>query len=410
MRYSLLDQLACPACLSPVACVTLAEVAFPVAGGRPSGGSRVSAGPGVGPVPSWRASSDLTRTVTELAGPAAVPGRGDEVVVDTGLLICSCGRWFPVERAIPELLPDHLRTDARDRPFFDAALPQLPRRLAERLEFRRPDTASTSDTGAHYKRAEISIKSKVADEAFFTPGYSSPFAFWDSDFSVYLLKLFGTVAPMLALRRGDRVVDSGCGYAWTTEWLFRSGFDTIGVDICRTYLEVGMARMGIQRPHLVIGDVEALPLAAETARAVLAYESFHHIPNRPVAVRSYERILQDGGLAILAEPGAAHEHAAIAIDVMEKYGILERGMELADVRSYCQGTSLYAEQIFCLKLAEGELGAAADRTFVGSHSVVEGNIFRLVKGGGPAVSDVQPEKRSLLSRIRRRVARRIETR
>ena len=209
---------------------------------------------------------------------------------------------------------------------------------------------------------------------------------------------------MLRLAKGDRVIDSGCGYAWTTEWLFRSGFDPIGVDICRTYLEVGLARMGVPRPHLVIGDVEALPLKNGAARAVLAYESFHHIPNRPRAVRAYERILEDGGVVVLAEPGAAHEHAPVAIDAMEKYGILEKGMELADVRVYCDGTTLRPEQIFMLRLAQDEIGAPANPEFVANHSVVEGNIFRLTKDGRPPVASTPPPaRRGFLSRVQHRL-------
>src|SRR5438132_802959 len=80
--------------------------------------------------------------------------------------------------------------------------------------------------------------------------------------------------------RGHVVLDSGCGYSWSTEWLFRSGYDAIGVDICRTYLEIAVQRLGTFRPHLIVGDVENLPLQGGTANAVLAYESFHHIPNR----------------------------------------------------------------------------------------------------------------------------------
>ncbi len=138
---------------------------------------------------------------------------------------------------------------------------------------------------------------------------------------------------------------------------------------------------------------------------MLAYESFHHIPNRPRAVRAYERILEDGGVVILAEPGAAHEHAPVAIDAMERYGILEKGMELADVRAYCDGTSMRPEQIFMLRLAHDEIGAPVNPEFVARHSVVEGNLFRLTKGGRPpaGVGTPPPVRPGLLTRIQRRL-------
>jgi ubiquinone/menaquinone biosynthesis C-methylase UbiE len=249
---------------------------------------------------------------------------------------------------------------------------------------------------------------------FFVPGQTSPFAPWDPHFSLYLIKLFGVSAPLLNLQRGEMVIDSGCGYAWTTEWLFRSGFNPIGVDICRTYLEIAVDRMGTARPHLVVADVENLPFNPETAKAVLAYESFHHIPDRRRAMSQYERVLQDGGVVVLAEPGAAHEEAQVAVDAMKKYGILEKGMELADVKAYADGTTFSVEQLFLARVGDAELGAWLEPDFVRTHSVVEGNLFRLVKGRrqrepSSVPNQARPQQR-LLSRLKARLKAAIEPR
>ncbi len=405
MRYSLLDRLACPACRSPLLCVTETELVSKMPVGRTSGGSRIGQGPGVGPAPPWATRNDFTAMLERLAGAPADAARGDEIEVESGLLICSCGRWFPIERSIPELLPDHLRDATRDAARLAAIAPALPEALASALG-RAPhgDVAEGHDRGTAHKRAEIGIAHKVADPTFFAPGYSSPFAYWDPPFSIYLLKLFGAVAPLLGLSKGEVVIDSGCGYAWTTEWLFRSGFEPIGVDICRTYLEVGVTRMGVPRPHLVIGDVESLPLADASAKAVLAYESFHHIPDRPRAIRAFERVLEDGGIVILAEPGAAHEHAPVAIDAMQKYGILEKGMELDDVRGYAGETTFGVEQVYLLRLSHAEVGGRVDSAFVAGHSAVEGNLFKLTKGGRPTSDSsalTVPAREGLMRRLKR---------
>jgi len=389
MRYSLLTHVACPSCLGPLLCLTHTEVPSQMPAGPLPDASRVSPGPGVGPTPAWRFPTELTTLLDQLASEPAPPERGREVEVESGLLICGeCGRWFPIEGQIPELLPDHLRDVTRELPMFERVTAGAPEALTRALRF-RPVGDAASDPGAHYKKAEIGISNKVDDPLFFGPGYSSPFQCGNSDFSVYLIKLFGAVAPLLNLKRGEIVLDSGCGYAWTTEWLFRSGFNAIGVDICRTYLEIGVTRIGASRPHLVVGDVENLPLQSGIAHAVLAYESFHHIPNRRRAMTAYHRLLQEGRTVILAEPNAAHEVAQVAVDAMKKYGILEKGMELDDVAGYADGTTFRPEQVFLVCAVEAELGARLDRTFVKDHSAVEGNIFRLVKGGRPAV-DVAP--------------------
>ena len=105
-----------------------------------------------------------------------------------------------------------------------------------------PATPPPTDAGAHYKHAEIGIKTKVADAAgFFRPGYLAPFNPDNAAFSLRLIKLFGNVVPLLDVNQGSVVVDTGSGYSWTTEWLFKSGVEAIGVDICRTYLEIAVA-------------------------------------------------------------------------------------------------------------------------------------------------------------------------
>jgi SAM-dependent methyltransferase len=343
-----------------------------------------------------------------LALPAAPPERGREVEVDSGLLVCgSCARWFPIERTIPELLPDHLRDEAREAGLFATAIQGAPEEFQHALAAFRPSSGAQSDPGAHYKKAEIGISARIDDPVFFGPGYTSPFNPWNSAFTTYLIALFGTVAPLLDLDRGDVVLDSGCGYAWTTEWLFRSGYDAIGVDICRTYLDIAVTRMGAIRPHLVVGDVENLPFLDGIAHAVLAYESFHHIPDRSRALVGYYRVLGPAGAVVLAEPGAAHEQAAVSVEAMVKFGILERGMELADVIGYAAGTGFNPpEQILILRTTSAELGSRLDETFARRHSVAEGNLFRMTKGRPrPFHMTTQP---GLSSRRRTRLGRGLE--
>jgi uncharacterized protein YbaR (Trm112 family)/SAM-dependent methyltransferase len=381
MRYALLDFLACPYCLEPLACVTHREMTSKMPTDRPSDGTRTSPGPGVGPVPRWPVATDLASCLASVALPPAPPERGRTVEVRSGLLICArCGRWYPIEEGIPELLPDYLRDD-RDLRTFDAVVAEAPASLAGALRRSVGSRDTAADPGAHYKKAEINIKDKVTEQPlFFVPGSSSPFAYWDADFSMYLINLFGSVAPLLEIARGDVLLDSGCGYAWTTEWLFRSGYDPIGIDICRTYLDVGIKRIGLPRPHLVVADVEHLPLTGGCARAVLAFESFHHIPDRKRAIGEYERVLGEAGTVILAEPGASHEHATVSEEAMKKYGILEKGMELNDVKDYAKGTVFSIEQLFVVRATLDQLGAPLDRAFVQKHSAVPGNVFRLAKG------------------------------
>jgi SAM-dependent methyltransferase/uncharacterized protein YbaR (Trm112 family) len=409
MRYSLLDLLSCQYCQGELTALVLEEAASSFPAGLAAEATRVNRpGDTVGPVPSWRAAGPLTALLGKCATPPAAVSRSLEVVVKEGLLACGeCGRWYPVGGFLPELLPDHLRDETRDRGLLERMAAVVPADLMDGLRGAPRTGSATEDAGASYKRAEISIKEKVDDPAFFGPGYSSPFNPWNPDFTTYLIRVFANVLPLLELKKGDVVLDSGCGYAWTTEWMFRSGFEAIGVDITRTYLDIGVQRMGGARPHLIVADVENLPLRDASVRGVLAYESFHHIPDRNRAMRGYARILQDGGVVVLAEPGGEHEHADVSVETMTRFGILEKGMELSDVVDYLAGTALGAlEQLYVMRVAREDLGRVVDRGFARDHAVIEGNVFRMRKGGGPVrdlATGLRDPRRVLWPRVKRRL-------
>ena len=405
MRYSLLSFLACPACASDLICIVREESAETTPEGLFPGGDRVSAGTGVGPAPAWSKESAAGKLLRRYATAAAPESRGLRFGVETGLLACgACGRWYPIEAGIPELLPDHLRDANREVVLFENAARGLPEDLRAALSTFRPSGDSSSDPGAHHKHAEITLKDKVDEPGFYGPGYSSPFNPWNTSFTFYLITLLGNVFPLLEVDRGDVLIDSGCGYAWTTEWFYRSGVEAIGFDICRTYLDIGVQRMGPARPHLVVADVENLPIRSGTADAVLAYESFHHLPDRPAAMRSYDRALKADGRVVLAEPGAAHEDAQVSVDVMKKYGILEKGMELEDVAGYAAGTALgAAEQAYVVRARSSDINRPLDVSFVQANGVVTNNLFTLTKGGAAGAGTAPARRRRVWPRVKRRI-------
>jgi SAM-dependent methyltransferase len=294
----------------------------------------------------------------------------------------SCRRWFPILDSLPELLPDHLRDAARDASLLASLATAVPADVRRTLRDAASTDTARQDHGAHHKRAEIGIAQKVEDpKDFFGPGQSSPFNPGNTTFTFYLINLFANVITLLDVTSTKSlVIDSGCGYAWTTEWLAKSGVDAIGVDICREYLAIGVRRMGASRPHLLVADVEQLPIADHCARAVLAFESFHHVPDRARALAGYARALQDGGAVVLAEPGATHDAATVSVDMMAKYGILEKGMELEDVEGYIAGLPFRPpEYHFVLHASAADLDRGLFLRDAGRHAVFHGHLFRLRK-------------------------------
>ena len=412
MRYTLVTFLACPACLGELALIVVKERPAAMSPRPIPPSTRVPpAGGVVAPLDPQLAWTEIGALLRKHAVGAAPAERHFTVEVDEGLLVCqTCARWFPVDGCLPELLPDHLRDRDRDSQFLEQSAHVLPTDLVNALKDGHTVAGPTvEDRGASHKRAEIGISAKVDDSSFFSPGYSSPFNQHNTEFTLYLIKLFGSAVPLLDLSHGHIALDSGCGYAWTTEWLYRAGVEPIGIDICRTYLEVGITRMGADRPHLVIADVENLPIRADCVDAILAFESAHHIPDRNKAMRGFGSVLKRGGRMVLAEPGASHEHAKVSVDVMHKYGILEKGMELSDVEEYVDGTQLgRPEQVFLIRASRRDLGRKLDRVFVQTHSAVEGNLFR-VSRSETMLETIQSAWREPRRVVWPRVKRRLKT-
>jgi uncharacterized protein YbaR (Trm112 family)/SAM-dependent methyltransferase len=338
----------------------------------------------------------------------------DATEIKEGLLNCNlCGHWFPLRDFIPELLPDHLRNWQEDRSFLETMKEKIPgdvfKKLSEKSQMIASQVSNVEDNGIHYKKSEISIKTKIDDPFFFGPGLTSPFNPGNTSFTMRLLNRLGNVLPLLQLNRGDVVLDVGPGYAWTTEWFVKMGIEPIGVDICRTYMDIGMQRMqymiqeGLKRPHLVVGDIENLPLKNQAVNTVLCYDAFHHIPDRKTAMSNFYRTLKKSGNIVLAEPGGTHEYAKIARDVQDKYGILEKGMELDDVKEYCQGLNVISpQQHYVLNIQDKEQNKKLSVHFILSHSHMDCNVFVIKKRLGEKNQGVH------VSKIKRKVKQKLK--
>lgn len=352
MRYSLLNFLVCPFTQEKFLLMVFREVENAIPPIFINEAQRVNAPDTVmGTMPADEPASEFFSKIALLAGYPGDPARNFSHEVMEGLLVSvHSGNWYPIIDGLPEILPSSLRDWNRDYAFLGQYRAKLPAWLYDHMVACIPHGEISHVSGDNYKMAEMELISKVDDpQMFLGPGAVAPFYIGNYFHSIYLLRAFSTALHFLSINHHHVVIDSGCGYAWTTEWFQRLGIISIGLEINRIYADVGRRRMGSRQPHLIICDVENIPLCAGVADGVLGFDGFHHIPNRRRAMQQFWQCLRPGGRVVLIEPSKAHAESQGAIDAMQKYGTLEDGMDYADVVDYVQNLGFQQPVEYFLK-------------------------------------------------------------
>ena len=112
---------------------------------------------------------------------------------------------------------------------------------------------------------------------FSSPGYD------DVEEGARLIHDFAVALLCLEPKPGEHVLDLGAGSCWVSEWLRRFNVETVSVDIALDMLRVGQSRLGSDA-RVVVGDLEALPLATESVDKAVCLNAFHHVPNGALAL------------------------------------------------------------------------------------------------------------------------------
>jgi trans-aconitate methyltransferase len=131
------------------------------------------------------------------------------------------------------------------------------------------------------------------------------------------------VVELLAPRRGERILDLGCGDGALTEKLAAAGAEVVAVDASEEQVAAARAR-GLDAR---VARGEALPFAAEFD-AVFSNAALHWMRDADAVLVSVHRALRPGG-RFVAEMGGAGNVAAIRAALGEAVG--RRGIDGRDL-------------------------------------------------------------------------------
>jgi ubiquinone/menaquinone biosynthesis C-methylase UbiE len=120
---------------------------------------------------------------------------------------------------------------------------------------------------------------------------------------------FADILKVVGAKPSQRILDAGCGYAYHTVRLARSGASITAVDFSSAALEAAnrtLERAGlVDRVELKQADLTSLPFADSSFDFVVSWGVLMHIPKLEAALRELARVLKPGGILVLCENNAA---------------------------------------------------------------------------------------------------------
>lgn len=112
-------------------------------------------------------------------------------------------------------------------------------------------------------------------------------------------RLFG----LLPLRRGDRVLDAGCGSGVLVPYILDRITETgilYELDFAENMIEVNRSLHNNDNIRFIISDAEDAPLDDVTCDAVICFSCFPHFQDKAKAVKSLARILRPHGVFVIS--------------------------------------------------------------------------------------------------------------
>jgi len=148
----------------------------------------------------------------------------------------------------------------------------------------------------------------------------------------------GILLSELFLAEKQVIVDFGAGVCWLDKFLNKLGLTTISLDVSFTALKLGKNLFQADNtinwdlhPIFIQYDGFNLPFKDKSIDRIISFDSLHHVLDIEKILNEFYRVLKDGGIAAFREPGLGHSKTSVAKYEMERYGILERDLDINEI-------------------------------------------------------------------------------
>lgn len=203
-------------------------------------------------------------------------GKGYPEEIEEGMLLCSCGQFFPIIKNIPRILVGPLKTAIYERfpDFFAKHKDLLPKEEISK-EIRGED-----------------LKKKKTSESFGYEWEKFPEMIkeWEKNFKLYFAPL-----PKLDLLKGKTILDAGCGKGRHIFYTSKIAKEVIAVDLGKA-IDVALCNnKNAENVYFIQADIYNLPFRENYFDFISSLGVLHHLPSPEKGFSKLVCLLKNGG-------------------------------------------------------------------------------------------------------------------
>ncbi|MFH2036412.1 MAG: methyltransferase domain-containing protein [Candidatus Zixiibacteriota bacterium] len=120
---------------------------------------------------------------------------------------------------------------------------------------------------------------------------------WDKELTAEDLEVVSFLIDSFGIKRGDKIVDLGCGTGVLFDMLRRkvgSEGTVIGVDFCPNMLDRAKRNFPFENVYEINADVGQLPLEKESFNMAACFAAFAHFTDPKAVMQEISRVLTRG--------------------------------------------------------------------------------------------------------------------